>query len=269
MSKQLKLMCILAHPDDESLGTGGILVKYATEGVQTYLVTATRGERGWFGPKEDNPGLEELGRIRERELNAAARTLGLQEVSFLDYIDGEFDQADMAEAVGKIVGHIRRVRPDVVVTFAQNGLYGHPDHIAICQCASAAVIAAADPSYADATEFPPHRVSKLYYRVWNEEIIDAYQAPFGELVMHVGDQERRAVAWPDWSITTRVDASAHWQQVWQAIKCHRSQLPGYQVLKDLPAEHHQIMWGSQLYYRAFSLVNGGPKVESDLFEGLR
>ena len=95
MSKQLKLMCILAHPDDESLGTGGILVKYATEGIQTYLVTATRGERGWFRPKEDNPGLEELGRIREGELNAAARTLGLQEVSFLDYIDGEFDQADI------------------------------------------------------------------------------------------------------------------------------------------------------------------------------
>ncbi len=64
MSKQLKLMCILAHPDDESLGTGGILVKYATEGVQTYLVTATRGERGWFGSKEDNPGIEELGRNR-------------------------------------------------------------------------------------------------------------------------------------------------------------------------------------------------------------
>ena len=63
MSKQLKLMCILAHPDDESLGTGGILAKYAAEGVETYLVTATRGQRGWFGPEEDYPGPESLERV--------------------------------------------------------------------------------------------------------------------------------------------------------------------------------------------------------------
>jgi LmbE family N-acetylglucosaminyl deacetylase len=153
MPRELKLMCILGHPDDESLGTGGILVKYASEGVKTYLVTATRGEWGWFGPQEEYPGLEALGRIREGELRAAAQVLGLQEVNFLDYIDGEFDQADVAEAIGKIVGHIRRVKPDVVVTFDQNGIYGHPDHIAICQYASAAVVAAADPYYADVTEY--------------------------------------------------------------------------------------------------------------------
>lgn len=86
MSKELKLMCILGHPDDESLGTGGILAKYASQGVETYLVTATRGERGWFGVPEENPGLKELGCIRERELRGAAEVLGLQEVNFLDYI---------------------------------------------------------------------------------------------------------------------------------------------------------------------------------------
>src|SRR5215217_698389 len=65
MVDQLKLMCVLAHPDDESLGMGGTLAKYASEGVETYLVTATRGERGWFGDEKDNPGLEALGRMRE------------------------------------------------------------------------------------------------------------------------------------------------------------------------------------------------------------
>ena len=108
MSKQLKLMCVMAHPDDESLGTGGILAKYSAEGVKTYLVTATRGERGWFGAPEDNPGPEELGRIREGELYAAAHTLGLQDVAFMDYWDGEFDKADPAEVVSKIVRHLRR-----------------------------------------------------------------------------------------------------------------------------------------------------------------
>ena len=93
MTETLKLMCILAHPDDESLGTGGILAKYAAEGVETYLVTATRGERGWMGDEKDDPGLEALGRLRTGELQAAAQVLGLREVNFLDYIDGDLDRA--------------------------------------------------------------------------------------------------------------------------------------------------------------------------------
>jgi len=68
MTKKLRLMCVLAHPDDESLGTGGVLAKYAAEGIETYLVTATRGERGWFGSQQEYPGLEALGKRREAEL---------------------------------------------------------------------------------------------------------------------------------------------------------------------------------------------------------
>ena len=129
MTNKLKLMCILAHPDDESLGNGGILAEYAAEGVETYLVTATRGERGWFGDESDYPGLEALGKIREAELLAAARVLGIRQVDFLNYIDGDLDQAPPAEAVAQIVGHIRRVKPDVVVTldaFAQRSLLPDP-----------------------------------------------------------------------------------------------------------------------------------------------
>src|SRR6516164_5976339 len=124
MSNNLKLMCILAHPDDESLGTGGILAKYAAEGVETYLVTATRGERGWYGKKEDYPGAEELGKIREAELRAAAKVLGIRSVDFLNYIDGELDQAHPTEVIAKIVEHLRHVKPDVVVTFGPDGAYG-------------------------------------------------------------------------------------------------------------------------------------------------
>src|SRR5215218_9097255 len=102
MPEQLKLMCVLAHPDDESLGTGGTLARYAAEGVETYLLTATRGERGWFGAPDQNPGLAELGRIREAELRAAGRALGLREVAFLDYVDGDLDRADPAEAVARV-----------------------------------------------------------------------------------------------------------------------------------------------------------------------
>src|SRR5689334_4696342 len=125
MPEQLRLMGVLAHPDDESLGNGGTLAKYASEGVETYLVTATRGERGWMGDPSKNPGMDALGAIREAELLAAAKVLGIRQVDFLDYIDGDLDQADSAEAIGKIVGHLRRARPHVVLTFGPEGAYGH------------------------------------------------------------------------------------------------------------------------------------------------
>ena len=269
MTEPLKLMCILAHPDDESLGTGGILAKYAAEGVETYLVTATRGERGWPGDDTEYPGLEALGRIREAELQAAAQALGLREVVFLDYIDGDLDQADPVEVINKIVTHLRRVRPQVVVTFDPTGAYGHPDHIAICQFATAAIVAAADPDYGKTGGLPPHRVSKLYYMVETEEDAIAYQEAFGELVMTIDGVKRRATGWESWAVTTRIDTTAYWRQVWQAISCHKSQLPEYLALQELPDEHHQNLWGTQSYYRAFSLVNGGRQVENDLFEGLR
>src|SRR5205807_1125194 len=163
MTNKLKLMCILAHPDDESLGNGGILAKYAAEEIETYLVTATRGERGWFGNKSDYPGPQTLGKIREAELLAAARVLGIGHVDFLDYLDGDLDQAPPAEVIAKIVGQVRRVKPDVVVTFGPDGAYGHPDHIAICQFTTAAIVEAASASSLYQRDLSPHAVSKLYY----------------------------------------------------------------------------------------------------------
>jgi len=71
--KTLRLMCVLAHPDDESLGTGGTLAKYAAEGVETFLVTATRGERGRFGDGGERPSADVVGTTREAELRAAAK----------------------------------------------------------------------------------------------------------------------------------------------------------------------------------------------------
>src|SRR5713101_5761560 len=118
LANELKLMCILAHPDDESLGNGGLFATYAAdEGIETHLVTATRGERGWFGEESEHPGLEELGKIRESELYEAATVLDIQSVNFLNYIDGDLDATHPAEVIAKIDGHLRRVKPEVVVTF--------------------------------------------------------------------------------------------------------------------------------------------------------
>jgi LmbE family N-acetylglucosaminyl deacetylase len=91
MADKLKLMAILAHPDDESLGNGGMLARYAADGIELHLVVATRGERGWPGKEIDYPGLEALGKMRESEVRAAADVLGIHNVHFLDYIDGDLD----------------------------------------------------------------------------------------------------------------------------------------------------------------------------------
>jgi LmbE family N-acetylglucosaminyl deacetylase len=262
-------MGIFAHPDDESLGNGGTFAKYSAEGVETSLITATRGQLGWFGEEDKNPGPEQLGRIREAELRAASGVLGVRDVSFLDYVDGQLDQADTPEIVEKIVANVRRVRPQVVITFDPQGAYGHPDHMAICQFATAAVLAAADPASRTTQQQSPHAVSKLYYMAWPKETWDIYQAAFGDLVMHIDGQERRAQSWEDWAITTRIDTSAYWQLVWEAVSCHKTQLPGYKGLLDLPKDQHEKLWGTQSYYRAYSLVNHGGRHEEDLFDGLR
>ena len=109
-------------------------------------------------------------------------------------MDGDLGQADPNEAIGKIVRHLRRVRPQVVFTFDQVGAYGHADHVAICQFTTTATVAAADPTYLP-DHGAPHAISKLYYFCWSE---------------------------PEWAITTRIDTRKWWPQVWRAISCHAS-----------------------------------------------
>lgn len=269
MTDPLRLLAVLAHPDDESMGMGGTLAKYASEGVETHLVCATRGERGWFGPDEQNPGLLALGKIRERELENAVQELGMQGLHFLDYIDGEVDQVDHAEAIRKIVTHIRRIMPQVVVTFPPDGNYGHPDHIATGQFTSAAIICAADASYQDSENFAPYRVSKLYYMVDSENFIKLV-APFvGDMTFPVDDQLRGEVAWKDWMITTRIEMAEHCHTAWRAIRHHQSQLPTLGQLAEMHEDAGVAVLAMQgTFYRAFSLVNAGREIEKDLFAGI-
>jgi LmbE family N-acetylglucosaminyl deacetylase len=270
MTDPLKLLAVFAHPDDESMGMGGALARYAAEGVETYLVCATRGQRGWWESVGPNPGLDGVAAIRTKELENAGKILGLKEIRFMDYVDGDLDQANPNEAVGKIVAHLRRIQPQVVVTFAHDGAYGHPDHIAISQFTNAAVVCAADSGYVDAGHQPPHRVSKLYYFVDSEEIADFFTKYLGAIEFPVDDQVRGEAPWKEWMITTRVDVSSWWKKAWEAILCHKSQLPSLTPLMGLPEDEiRKLLTLQGTFYRAFSLVNGGRRLETDLFEGLR
>lgn len=123
--KSRRMLVILAHPDDESFAVGGTLAKFATEGVQVVLLTATRGEAGIPGTQP-----EVTGTIREQELLQAAKYLGI-EVFFLDYPDGELASAPPAKLVEHIACWIDTVDPQVVLTFGPDGISGHPDHVTL------------------------------------------------------------------------------------------------------------------------------------------
>jgi len=270
-----RLMAVLAHPDDESLGMGGTLAKYARDGVDVFLLTATRGDGGRYrGYRVDDarhPGPEALAAIRESELRAAASVLGIHDVALLDYRDQQLDRADPRRAIADIAAHLRRVRPEVVVTFAPDGAYGHPDHIAISQFTTAAIVAAADPGCREraADGASPHAVAKLYYIAWPASTWAAYESAMRKLVSTVDGVERQATPWPEWALTTTIDTRRFWPTVWRAVSCHESQMAAYEQLQSIAPEHHEALWGSQSFYRAFSTVNGGRTRETDLFEGLR
>jgi LmbE family N-acetylglucosaminyl deacetylase len=269
MADPLKLLAVFPHPDDETLGLGSTLARYAVEGVETYLVCATRGERGWFDAEGPDPGLEGVARIREAELRCAAENLGIHEVSFLDYIDGDVDQANPEEIIGRIVSHIRRVKPQVVVTFPPDGAYGHPDHIALSQFTNGALVCAADRNFVDAAVQLPYRVLKLYYMVDSLDIVKIANEAFGGISMEVDGVTRHHIGWEDWAITTRLDNHKYLESVQKAMLCHKTQLPGYGAMAAWSLEELGKIFSTGYFYRTFSLVNGGRKLETDLFEGLR
>jgi LmbE family N-acetylglucosaminyl deacetylase len=268
MTEAKRLLCVFDHLDDETLGAGSTLATYAAAGVDIYLVTATRGERGWQGDPSRNPGPQALGEIRTAELLAATQVLAIRDIQFLNYLDGDRDQASPAEAIGRIVAHIRRIRPQVVVTFGPEGSNGHPDHIAISQFTSAAVVCAADATYIDPQTLPAHRVAKLYYMVDSRSEVEALVTIIGDIRFRVDGVQRGIVAWEEWAVTTKIDGRAHWQTAQRAAACQASQLIGYPDFTSLPADIQAPLWGLRSYYRALSLVNGGRRVEDDLFEGI-
>ena len=174
----LRLMSVLAHPDDETFGGAGLMARATASGHMAAAVCATRGEAGEIA----NPTLatpETLGKVREQELRTALSIVGVTDVSFLDYLDGHLAEADPHEAIGRIVAQLRRFHPDIIVTFAPNGMYGHPDHMAISRFAIAAVSAAADPAqYPEqiAAGLQPHRVHKVYMQTTGRERLLEFRA---------------------------------------------------------------------------------------------
>ncbi len=227
------ILAVYAHPDDELFSVAGTFRKYCDVGVKTALICATRGEKG----KISNSALatsETLGEVREQELQEACRIIGIQDLTFLDYRDGELAYADEVEAVGRIVFHIRRLQPEIIVTFDANGDYGHPDHIAIHRLTVSAFQQAGDSNqYSEQLRngLRPHQPKKLFAhamawsimrKVYKQARIEgASFSPGGDTATIPVHQ----MGTPDEEITTIISLDRwHLAAKMAAMQAHRSQL---------------------------------------------
>ena len=141
------LLAVFAHPDDESIACGGLLAWCAHLGADVSLLCMTRGEHGrgaTAGSGEHAESTRDVGRRRRRELDTAARALGIGTVTLLDHEDGMLPWLPAVAMREKVEAEIRARRPEVVVTFDADGLYWHPDHIAVHELTTAAVMGLGD-----------------------------------------------------------------------------------------------------------------------------
>ncbi|MGZ3637503.1 MAG: PIG-L deacetylase family protein [Ktedonobacterales bacterium] len=271
-----RLMGIFAHPDDESFGMAGTMARATMGGHQVAIVCATRGEEG----KIADPSLatqENLAQVREQELRNACKAVGVADVSFLDYIDGHLAEADVTEVVGRVVYHMRRFRPDVVVTFAPNGGYGHVDHMAIHRITLAAVDAATDPARFPEAGLEPHRVRKVYYQGMPRERLLQMRDEArkrGEDFIPGGDEATIPVeemGTPMSDITTFVKLNdAEFEAKMRSMMSHATQLPADSPWARATPEELRSFMGTEVFQLTPPPLSERvyPTPEADVFAGL-
>jgi LmbE family N-acetylglucosaminyl deacetylase len=298
--RRFTLMTVHAHPDDETISTGGVMAKAVADGHRVVLVTGTRGEQGDIVvPEMDTPdNHRRLGEIRAAELEAAMNELGVTEWENLGYRDSDmmgrnanhdprsFWQADLDEAAGRLTWLVRRDRPDVMTTYNEFGGYGHPDHIRTHDVAVRAFTRAGDPAwYPDQLRngLAPWSPSKLYETAIPASVRDAMRAAlhaagkpsFWDPPADATDEQIREHAEfaakllvPDESITTWVDVSGDpLSRKWRAINRHVTQMAPDSGFLTLAEDGWQRHWSKEAFILRESRVPTTTP-ETDLFAGL-
>lgn len=274
--RPLTLMAVHAHPDDEATGTGGVLARYAAEGVRTVLVTCTDGAcgDGPGGVKPGEPGHdpEAVASMRRQELAASCEILKVAHLEMLGYGDsgmsgwpsndapGSFWQTPVEEGAARLAELMLHYRPDVVVTYDENGFYGHPDHIQANRITTAAL---------EKTGLTP----KTY---WTTMPRSAMQQ-FGKVLREFGEDvpepdpdeagEMAEIGLPDEEVTTWVDTTAFSGQKFDALAAHGSQGENIFFLK-MGKERFGELMGMETFVRVGD-TTGAALPEDDLFAGLR
>jgi N-acetylglucosamine malate deacetylase 2 len=234
------VLAVFAHPDDESLACGGTLARLASEGFKVVVLSATHGERGGH---TDTRRDEALGQARAREIREAAAALAVSEVLIGDYPDGDVRWDHVAEFHAELVTFMRRHRPAAVITFGDDGLYWHMDHVGVHERTTSAVRSLG-------TDAPP-----LYY----------VTMPPGVMTEIVAAARRRGWVPPQrgfWSLepeafgiaaqpaTITVDVSEWVPRKLQAILCHRSQMVEGHPFAELRDSDARRLLGVEHFHRA-------------------
>jgi N-acetyl-1-D-myo-inositol-2-amino-2-deoxy-alpha-D-glucopyranoside deacetylase len=286
VAHDLGLLCVHAHPDDEALSTGGVLARYAEEGIRSAVVTCTGGELGEIV----GAGMVEaeirprLGEVRREELARALEILDAGPPRLLGYRDSgmlgtdgnadpaSFWRADFDEAVGRLVAHIREFRPDVLVTYDAFGTYGHPDHVQSHRVALVAAEACAVAQlYPDAG--PPWRVRKLYLATFPKSSVlevgrHLEAAGVASALAGYERPEDVPIGMLDADITTVVDVREWLDRKRAAVRAHVSQITEDWFFLGLPPPLGDAVLGQEWFVRQRTAVPA-PEREDDLFAGLR
>jgi LmbE family N-acetylglucosaminyl deacetylase len=276
MAENLTLMAVHAHPDDEASSTGGVLARYSDEGVRTVVVTCTNGEfgdtPGGVKPGDDGHDEEQVAQIRLAELRESAKHLGVTDLELLGYHDSgmldwaykdrpdAFCNVPVSTVSARIAGLIEEYRPQVVVTYDENGGYQHPDHVHAARSAVAAVADTGIPAKLYLTAMRISDWAKLWtaLREAGVDVPDSRDFP---------DETRRQMEAAEQRITTTVDIRPVLSRKRAALLSHASQISDSWFSK-IPPDIAEQVFGQESFIRAMDRT-GAPVPEDDLFAGLR
>jgi mycothiol S-conjugate amidase len=286
MTDELCLLCVHAHPDDESSKGASTVAKYHAEGVRSVLVCCTGGEEGEIlNPAMNNrETLEHLPEVRAAELARAAAIIGYDELVLLGYRDSgmpgteanerpdSFFRASIDQATARLVAVVRRTKPQVMAIYpAHQSLYPHPDHIRAHEVGFAAFHAAGDPE-AFPEAGPAWQPQKLYYMLWSKKRMFALAEKFTELGLELpwGEERLEMMAdAPQEDITTEIDVAGFGHVRDDALRAHATQVdPNSPFWFGLPAEVAEELGHYDEYHLAENFTGSQPP-EDDLFAGIR
>lgn len=262
----LKLATVLAHPDDETFGTGGTLIRYARDGIEVHSLCLTEGEKGWAGIDDKIVPRELVGPTRAQELAEAGRRMGLASVTCLRYPDGGLADVNEEWVVRDIVRWLRLVRPEVVIIWGPDGGYGHPDHIAAGERALKAIELAGVQRHEP--ELGAHWHAKRCYRfVASAELIDRLSSLMPAFAQYIETLAVKPERWTRDRLGAVIDIAAVLDAKVHAMNAHETQAPDLRMWETARAKLPEI-FTDETFIREYP-EPGGPPLETDLFAGLR
>jgi LmbE family N-acetylglucosaminyl deacetylase len=276
MAENLTLMAVHAHPDDEASSTGGVLALYSDQGIRTVVVTCTNGEfgdaPGGLKPGQDGHDEQAVAQLRLAELRQSCKILGVADLETLGYHDSGMPDWDykerpeafcnipLADVSARIGGLIERYWPQVVVTYDDNGMYQHPDHVHASRAAQAAVAATGIPAKLYLSALRGSDFQKMWEAL-REQGVEVPDRP------EITPEMRQKMAEDELRITTTVDIHPVLGRKRDALFAHASQIEESWFSR-LPPEIAAATFGREHFIRA-SDATGAPLPEDDLFAGLR